>query len=250
MRIAPTTVAAAAALAAELKIEGRQVARWEGAVATAAPGSHHQQVLLNHIARTEHRMEMQEVRLARIEARVLARFQASPFVRVKGQPSPPPPTRTPGSPPPFTVFAATAVAPAATETGGSSTSTTSGSQAGGSGDVGSQQHTLPPNASVTLDVIYDAYIQDPSGFAADLPSTGAADKVVIQGTNVGIQVHDNNPADFANLVSQLQSDGMQITASSASYGMVMGMLPIAQLPAVAGLPGAPSVTPIFQPVLM
>jgi hypothetical protein len=103
---------------------------------------------------------------------------------------------------------------------------------------------------VVLDVIYDAYVNDPSNFLADLPSTDAANQVVIQGSNVGIQVHDNNPADFDSLASQLQSDGMQITASSATYGTVAGMLPIAQLPAVAGLPGAPSVTAQYHPVLM
>ena len=73
---------------------------------------------------------------------------------------------------------------------------------------------------------------------------------MIQGTNVGIQVHDNNPADFATLVSQLQAAGMQISSSSATYGLVVGMLPIAQLPAVAGLPEVPSVTPMFQPMVL
>lgn len=69
MRIAPTAMGAAATVAAALKVEGRQVARWEAALATATPGSHHEQVLSNHIARTEHRMSVQEARLARIEAR-------------------------------------------------------------------------------------------------------------------------------------------------------------------------------------
>src|SRR5262249_23701511 len=77
MRIAPAAMATAAALANALKVETRQIARWETALATAKPGSHHQQVLLNHIARTEERMGVQEARLARIQARALARAQAS-----------------------------------------------------------------------------------------------------------------------------------------------------------------------------
>ena len=66
MRIAPTAMTAAAAIAAELKVEARHVARWEAALATASPGSHRQQVLMNHIARTEHRMDVQDARLAQI----------------------------------------------------------------------------------------------------------------------------------------------------------------------------------------
>jgi hypothetical protein len=100
---------------------------------------------------------------------------------------------------------------------------------------------------VTLNVIYNAYEQDPSSFPANLPSTDGALKVIIQGSNVGIQVQDSNPADFAAMLSSLQSDGMQIQTSSAAYGMVVGMLPIAELPAVAQLTDAPSVTPLMQP---
>src|SRR5262249_33157601 len=94
MRIAPTVASTTAALAAALQIEARQVARWETALATATPGSHHQQVLLNHISRTEQRMGLQEARLARIEARALARIQATPMFLINGRP----PTSTPPVP--------------------------------------------------------------------------------------------------------------------------------------------------------
>jgi len=274
MRIAPTAVSAAAALAAELKVEGRQVHRLEAALSTTTPGSDQQQVLLNRIARTEHRMGTQEVRLARIEARELAHIQASPMYRIKGQPpthTSPSPINTPyaspmyrikGQPPtqptpspvnmPYAVTAATPVLASPITTTGPvtiSSGPTSGTQSGGSSDTGSQS-SLPPNASPVLGVIFNAYTQDPTNFLANLPSTDLANKVVIQGSNVGIQVHDNNPADFATLVSQLQAAGMQISSSSATYGLVVGMLPIAQLPAVAGLPEVPSVTPMFQPMAL
>jgi hypothetical protein len=250
MRIAPATVSVTAALAAELKVEGRHVHRLEAALSTTAPGSHHQQVLLNKIARTEHRMSMQEVRLARIEARELARIQASPMFRIQGQP-PTHPTPTPVNQP-YAVMASTRVSASSITTTNPvtvSTGTTTGTQSGGSSATGSQS-SLPPNASPVLGDIYDAYTQDPTNFLADLQSMGVAGKVVIQGTNVGIQVKDNNPADFATLVSQLQAAGMQISSSSATYGLVEGLLPIAQLPAVAGLPEVPSVTPMFQPMVL
>jgi hypothetical protein len=239
----------AAALADALKIEARHIARWETALATATPGSHHQQVLLNHIARTEQRMGMQEARLARIEARALARIEASPIFIYQ------PPTSTPPVPvlmpdvvaprPPLT--ASSAMTPATA--GNPPSSTTSGALSGGGGTDSGSTSSLPPNASKTLDVIYDAYVQNSSDFPANLPATNGANLVVIQGTNVGIQVHDNNPADFNTLVTELQAAGMQITSSSATYGLVVGMVPVAQLPAVAAIPGAPSVTPMFQPIL-
>jgi hypothetical protein len=108
---------------------------------------------------------------------------------------------------------------------------------------------LPPNVSQTLAVIYNAFEQNPSGFPANVPATDGANMVQIQGSNVGIQVHDSNPAEFATLLTDLQNAGMQVTISSAQYGTVVGMLPISQLPAVAGLPEVTSVTPVFQPTL-
>jgi len=99
-----------------------------------------------------------------------------------------------------------------------------------------------------LSAIYSAYQANPSGFSsADLPAIGAS-LVVLDGTNVGIQVHDGNPGDFSTLLGELQTAGMQVTVSDASHGLVVGMLPIAQLPVVAALPEAPSVTPQFYPV--
>jgi hypothetical protein len=119
---------------------------------------------------------------------------------------------------------------------------------GGTTGTGSQ-NTLPANVSTTLDVIYNAYEASPANFPANLPATDGANRVVIQGSNVGIQVNDSNPADFDQLLSELENDGMQVTVSSAYYGTIVGMLPIAELPAVGALPQAPSVTPLFAPTL-
>ena len=121
-------------------------------------------------------------------------------------------------------------------------------RAGGTTDPGSQT-SLPPNVSQTLDVVYDAYEQDPGGFPADLPPTNGANLVVIQGTSVGIQVHDSNPAEFAALLTDLQNAGMQVTIASAQYGTVVGMLPVSQLPAVAELPEVLSLAPLYRPTL-
>ena len=97
--------------------------------------------------------------------------------------------------------------------------------------------------------IYQEYEQNPTGFSGNTSSANGANLVVIQGDDVGIQVHDGNPADFAALVTELQNAGMQITTADAAYGTVVGLLPIAQLPTVGGLSQAPSVTALMQPIL-
>jgi hypothetical protein len=121
-------------------------------------------------------------------------------------------------------------------------------QSGGTTGPGSPTG-LPANVSQTLDVIYSAYEQNPGGFPANVPTTDGANMVVIQGTSVGIQVQDSNPAQFDTLLTDLQNAGMQVTLSSAQYGTVVGMLPISQLPAVGQLPEVTSVTPLFRPTL-
>jgi hypothetical protein len=241
MRIAPTAMATAAALSAELRVEARHVARADAALARAAPGGRDQQLLLNHVAQTEQRMGAQEVRLARIEARMQPRIQSSPMFRVKGQP----PTKNPPSPVIQPYVVATHTAPSNVllrmppSASGSSTSLPP--------SASSSSTSLPPSVSAVLDVI--AYTSNPSDFPANVPATGGANRVVIQGTNVGIQVHDNNPSDFNNLVSALEAAGMQITSSSSTNGLVVGMLPCTQLPTVAGLSEVQSITALYRPTL-
>jgi hypothetical protein len=186
MRIVPTSMAAEAGLAVELKVEARQVHRFEVSLESARPGSRHDRMLTKRINAEERMMTRQEVRLDAMIARE-----------------------------------------------------------GGTTGSGSQ-NSLPANVAVTLDVIYDAYQQNPGQFPANLPATDGANLVVIQGSNVGIQVHDGNPTDFATLLTELESDGMQVTTSSAQFGTIVGMLPISQLPAVAELTDAPSVAPLWQ----
>jgi hypothetical protein len=128
---------------------------------------------------------------------------------------------------------------------------TSGTPSGATGNSGPQASTstLPPNVAPALATIYQAYEQDPTGFTGVTSSTDGANLVVIQGDNVGIQVHDGNPADFNTLVTELQNAGMQITVADATHGLVVGMLPVAQLPTVAGLPQVPSVAALMYPIV-
>jgi hypothetical protein len=70
--------------------------------------------------------------------------------------------------------------------------------------------------------------------------------MVVSGTNVGINFQSSDTADFNTFLSDLESDGLQVSSQSASFGIIDGLLPIAQLPAVAQISTSASVTPMFQ----
>ncbi len=245
LRIAPTTISPAANPAAEIRVESRQVVRWEASLETTPRHSREHRFLINHIARTDARIAVQEASLARMEMDRMALANAA---NGTGQPvapqgtsasNPVAPVRTGHPIPPLEPFNSGTIQ--------SSSASSSGSTATGS--TTTTTTTLPANESPALGVIYAAYEADPSGFPADIPVTDGATLVQIQGTSVGISVKDSNPADFNSLVTSLQNAGMQITASSASYGIVYGFLPVAQLPTVVALADAPSVAPMYQPIL-
>jgi hypothetical protein len=105
---------------------------------------------------------------------------------------------------------------------------------------------LPGNVASALQSLYQEYEAEGSGssFTPSLPS----DKLLqISGTSVAVDLKMPPAGDFNSFVAMLQSDGVQVTSSSAAYGLVEGMLPIVELPAVAQV--AASVTPTPPPVL-
>jgi hypothetical protein len=103
--------------------------------------------------------------------------------------------------------------------------------------------------SQTLQTIYAEYQAYLSAGGKGPFTSSQALFVVINGTNIGVQVHSNNPGDLSAMIAQLQSDGMQVIDSSLTYGIVEGMLPIAQLPTVAGLPQTTIITPMYKSML-
>jgi hypothetical protein len=251
LRIAPTTVTPAGAAAANLAVHHGS------ASVTARRETRLEKQLARRLQREEKLIERRELRLERPNARAhghdLAAIAGSAALAAElgtlvsminlggagasassGSPAtvadPPmvPPTATSPSP--------VAVSPTPTPT----PQATSGSASGTA--------SFPPNVDQVLAMIYEEYEQDPSGFTGPMSSANGANLVVIQGDDVGIQVHDGNPADFPTLVTELQNAGMQITAASATYGTVVGLLPIAQLPTVGGLPQDPSVAALMQPM--
>jgi hypothetical protein len=102
------------------------------------------------------------------------------------------------------------------------------------------------NVEQALLTLYQNYEQDPSSFSGGTSSTSG---ILVQGDQVGIDVHDSNAADFQTIVTELTNAGMNITLSSATDGMATGMLPISELLAVAQLSQSLSINPEWAPVL-
>jgi hypothetical protein len=108
--------------------------------------------------------------------------------------------------------------------------------------------SLPANVSVQLQSLYTQYeTYESSGGSGTFSPTGT-NLLVIDGTNVGIQVNDTNTGNLNTLITELESDGMQVLDSSSTYGIVEGMLPIGQLPIAAQLSQALSITPMLNPI--
>ena len=62
-------------------------------------------------------------------------------------------------------------------------------------------------------------------------------------------VNINGRGNFNTFVGELKSLGMTITNSSAAYNLVVGYVPITELPALSTLPQTASVSPNYRAVL-
>jgi hypothetical protein len=103
---------------------------------------------------------------------------------------------------------------------------------------------LPANVSVVLGSVYQEFQN------GTLPTSPQPGQPEIRGNNVGIQIHSSDPSDFASMVANAESLGLQVTTVSSDFDIVVGFLPIANLPAIAQLAGAPSITPTLTPALL
>lgn len=102
---------------------------------------------------------------------------------------------------------------------------------------------FPANIATPLIAIYQQYEQDPNATA----SAGAASHVVVAGDEVGVQIHDTNPAEFQSLTATLTGTGMTFSSYSETYGTVVGMLPISKLLTIAQFSNSISITPEYVP---
>ena len=111
-------------------------------------------------------------------------------------------------------------------------------------DAGTTTQPLPPNVSGILNTLYQGY----KGGSTIPVTTPGASLIVIDGSNVGVNVHGNGQGSFSDLVSTLQNLGMEITATSDVTWTISGLLPINQLPTAAQTPQTLSITPMYKPM--
>ncbi len=102
--------------------------------------------------------------------------------------------------------------------------------------------TAPANLSAALFALYEQYEADPSAFTGGTAPTGGGLDIV--NGAVEVSARDSNPAEFGSLTAELANAEMTNTDSSATLGMVAGMLPISELVAVATFSPTVSITPI------
>jgi len=100
-------------------------------------------------------------------------------------------------------------------------------------------------AGQDLNTIYQEFEQQ--GGSATFTSS-LAGVVEIQGTKVGVDVHMAG-GDFGTFVTTMTNLGMQVQTTDATDGIVEGLLPIAQIPAVAQNSQTLSLSPIYTPKL-
>jgi hypothetical protein len=105
---------------------------------------------------------------------------------------------------------------------------------------------LPANVAAALQSLYQEY-ESQGGGDTFTPSQPSDKLLQISGTRVAVRLKLGSDSDFNTALAQIQSDGMQVSASSPTYGLIEGLLPIAELPAAAQV--AASVTPVPPPVL-
>ena len=103
--------------------------------------------------------------------------------------------------------------------------------------------------SAALQSLYSQYESyESSGGSGTFTPTGVG-SIELSGNDVGINFQISNTANFNTVLAQLQSDGLQVTTDSAAYGIIDGMLPIADLPAVAQISSTASVTADVPPMM-
>jgi len=117
------------------------------------------------------------------------------------------------------------------------------------GTTGDLPASLPAYAGNILNTIYQEYQKYKNDGGTGTFTSSWSPFVVIQGSDVRVDVHGNGSGDFGALVSTLQGLGMQVTATDSVTQTVEGMMPIDQLPTSAQTPQTLSVTPSFRPVL-
>jgi hypothetical protein len=233
---------------------GAAVADAAGARAALVAHRHEVQAA-RHEARLARIEARHEARVARVDARLAARADARAIVT---SPVSPAPSSASMSPSTGTSTALASASPSMASTPMMVTTPTSSARS--TTNVSTAPVTpvstpvtptqtspgpLSANVAAALQSLYSEYKSVAQGnvFTPSLPSDNL---LVINGDNVGVNLQIGSSSNFSTALSQLEADGMQVSASSTTYSLIDGMLPIDELPTAAQI--AMSVTPL-SPVM-
>jgi hypothetical protein len=99
-----------------------------------------------------------------------------------------------------------------------------------------------------LGSVYEEYVNYEQAGGQGTFSPAAAPYIVIDGTSVGIDLQ-TPLANFDSMLGEMQALGMQVTATAAvgQEAIIEGLMPIAQLPAVAANAGVVALNPVYRP---
>lgn len=100
------------------------------------------------------------------------------------------------------------------------------------------------NEGATLIAVYQAYLnngKNAAALATQFPTLNW------NNGKVAIQANALDAASFSGLTAALKNVGMDVTSTSAPYGIVYGFVPVSALPTIAGMPQLLSVTPGYKP---
>jgi hypothetical protein len=98
-------------------------------------------------------------------------------------------------------------------------------------------------AGQDLIAIYEAFEQNNGATL----SSDAPGQVEVSGSNVGVDIRAT-AGNFSNVVSSLNSLGMQIQVQNANDGVIEGLLPIGQLLPAAQNSQVSSISAVYIPI--
>jgi hypothetical protein len=109
--------------------------------------------------------------------------------------------------------------------------------------------TLPTNLDwrlQSLQLQYQAFVNS-GGKGAFSPTV--TERMVINGTDVGVRVTTIDVRQFPMMLAELEKDGFRVNPHSVGFGVVDGDLPIAQLSNVAKISPMVAIKPLLKPHL-
>jgi hypothetical protein len=115
-----------------------------------------------------------------------------------------------------------------------------------SSTTSSNEALVTSRGGEALGSIFNQFIAYELAGASGNFSSTFANQIYLSGTSVGVTITLDG-SNFNTMVSQLESIGMNVTATMSQDGLVEGYLPIGQLPTVLGYASVTGISPVYKP---